>query len=173
MAIRDRKTGEITHEGRVYRVRGTFNCDSHVDLVTVINDDGSDSIIELRNPDTRFATVDATEEMISLREKYKEFQRRVNKRRDLRDLVELASETILTTRQFIELCSALKENPNWRDEDLTFHVHDLCTNEKLTKFQSSLARQCIAWAITKPEHREYDQPLSFKQLSYLGKDFTW
>ena len=161
MAIRDRKTGEITHEGRVYSVRGTFNCDSHVDMVTVINDDGSDSIIELRNPDTRFAKVDATEEMISLREKHKEFQRRVNKRRDLRDLVELASETILTTRQFIELCSALKANPNWRDE------------EKLTKFQSSLARQCIAWAITKPEHREYDQPLSFKQLSYLGREFTW
>ena len=68
MAIRDRQTGEITYEGCVYSVRGTFHCDSHVDLVTVINTDGSDSIIELRNPDTRFATVDATEEMLSLRD---------------------------------------------------------------------------------------------------------
>jgi hypothetical protein len=199
MAIVDRDTGETTYEGRVYSSRGSFKCDMHTDIVEVIEDSGAIRIIELNDLARQYATVDATEESISLKNAYAETRSRVYKISRLRRCIEKASKTVLSTREYIDLCIGLKDNPNWKrteryrglgaelffsnqpsirfdnEGQVSSLLERFAGNEnlgKLSKFEKSLVQQCIDWAKTDPAQRKYDQPLSKKQLSYLDKDWA-
>ena len=197
MAIQNRQTGEITYEGRVYSCRGSFNCDSHVDIVEVINEDGSVRTMEFRDPSPMFATVDATDANIALMEETKARRSRVYKITALREIIGFSSEVNLGARQFLDLCAGLADNPNWKNSEkwrglaaevalsslptfdpfpVSRRVHRKLIDLKegrLSKFETSLIKQCVDWATTEPGQRKYDKPLSPKQLQYLDKSWGY
>ena len=195
MAVWNRITGEIKYEGRVYSSRGSFNCDSHVDIVEIILDDGSIKRIELRDPSPWYAKEDATEEFIALRDERVATRQRIYHIRKLREAVSLAAEVGLKAREFLDLCAGWSRNPNWRRTQawrglgaeiayaslpldpfpVSRQTHRKLRDFKeglLSKFEKSLVQQSIDWAKTDSGQRKYDQPLSKKQLSYLDKDWA-
>ena len=200
MAIRNRDTGEIRYEGRVYSSRGSFKCDMHTDIVEVIEITGRVTVIELNDLSREYAEVDATDENIAIMNSYAETRGRVYKIQKLRRCVAEASKTMLTPRQYIHLCIGLKNNPNWKlnqkyrglgaevffanEPSVSFDNESNVTRllqkysgdtnlGNLSKFEKSLVQQCIEWAETAPQNRKFDKPLSDKQVAYLDKDWGW
>ena len=200
MALINLDTGERTYEGRVYSVRGSFKSDMAHDVVELIEDNGRIQVAEFTDLSRIRAEKDATEENVQLMIQYKEWRSRVFKIHMLRKWIKDASQTMLTTRQYIDLCAGLAENPNWKEKtkyrglgaelffanlptakfDNEVQVLGLLQRfmdddhpHKMSKFERSLMQQCVDWATTEPGQRKYDKPLSPKQLQYLDKSWGY
>lgn len=155
------------YKGAVYQVRGTFKHDWAMDIVTVINEDGTTREIHLYGGDAPSAPkVDATPERIAAMKARQSFDKAVHNRRLIRQaIIDLKESGVeLSIRQLFELAESL----NLKTWHLLPFLQQHQAGELKSKFKISLTNQVLDWARTAPEDRKYQSPLTEKQRSYFS-----